>query len=308
MSNFNSQTPEAANPNPKNFEAKIRNQKDLAIDILCELAGSAILAFATNNVAIAGEFPLAGFNGIALLFYRWFGLPIGAMMIVLNVVPALLAWRIMGKSFVLRTLRCMLMSSIMVDYLAPLFPVYTGSRMLAALAAGVLYGIGYAIIYARGSSTGGSDFIMIVLKHFFPHIQTGTISFVLDFGVVVGTGLLMGDVDGIILGLVVNYLMAAVIDKIILGMNAGNVAMIITDHSQEIARLVDRVADRGCTIFHAEGGFNGAPHDMVLVAGSTRDIFRVCQAVKREDPASFTIVTASSEVNGEGFKVTRVGE
>ena len=284
------------------------NGREFAMDLLYELAGSIILAVATTNVAVGGNFPLAGFNGIALLFYRFFGLPIGKMLIVLNIVPAILAWRIMGQRFVLRTLRCMLLSSIMVDYLAPLFPVYQGDRILTALAAGVLYGIGYAIIYSRGSSTGGSDFIMITVKHFFPHVQTGTITFLLDFVVVVGTGLLMGDIDGIILGLVVNYLMAAVIDKIILGMNAGNVAMIITDHGNDIACLINQVSGRGSTIFRAEGGYKGTPHDMVLVAGSNRDIFRICKAVKNADPSSFTIVTTSSEVNGEGFKVTRVGE
>ena len=65
----------------------------------------------------------------------------------------------------IKSIRCMVISSLFIDYIAPAFPVYTGSRMLAAISTGVLGGMGYAMIYARKSSTGGSDFIIMASKH-----------------------------------------------------------------------------------------------------------------------------------------------
>ena len=59
----------------------------------------------------------------------------------------------------------------MIDYLAPLFPVYTGSRMLAAICTGVLAGLGYAIIYMQNSSTGGTDFIIMAVKALKPYLS-----------------------------------------------------------------------------------------------------------------------------------------
>ena len=88
-----------------------------------------------------------------------------------------------------------------MDYVAPLFPVYDGSRLLAALCMGVLCGIGYAMIFMRGSSTGGQDFISVAIKKVKPHITLGIITFVLDIcTIILGTALVFKDIDGLIYG------------------------------------------------------------------------------------------------------------
>ena len=71
----------------------------------------------------------------------------------------------------------MIISSLIIDYVAPLFPVYQGDRLLAALCTGVFGGIGYAMIYTRNSSTGGSDFIIMAVKALRPHLSLGNIAF-----------------------------------------------------------------------------------------------------------------------------------
>lgn len=275
-------------------------------DIGFELAGNALLAVATYNVAAASEFPLCGFTGIAMVFHRLFHLPIGMTVLVLNILPALLCMKIIGRDFILKTLRCMVISTLFMDYLAPMLPVYTGDRIIAAIVTGVLYGFGYSLIYIRGSSTGGSDFVMILIKSWRPHVNTGFITFALDFGVVVATGLIFRDIDGIFLGIIINYLMAAIIDKTISGMNSGNVALIVTNRTREIVGWIRDVSERGCTIFEARGGYRGEARDVVMVAGNNRDIYKVRREVKVIDPGSFVIIIPSNAVEGEGFKITRI--
>lgn len=96
--------------------------------------------------------------------------------------------RKIGRSFLLKSMRCMFISSLFIDSLAPLFPFYTGSRLLAALVTGILGGIGYAIIYTRGSSTGGADFLIMALKSMKPHLRLGTIAFSIDIGIILMGG------------------------------------------------------------------------------------------------------------------------
>lgn len=280
--------------------------KETMLDLLYEFVGNVLIAAGTVNVALAAEFPLCGFNGIALVLYRLFHLPIGTMVLIMNVIPALLCIKIIGKDFLIKTFRCMIMSTILIDYIAPRFPMYTGDRMIAAIVAAVLFGLGYALIYSRGSSTGGSDFIMMLIKSYMPHMKTGTIAFLLDFGVVVATGIIFKDIDGIFLGILINYVMAAVIDKVILGMNAGNVAMIVTDHSKDVVKWIDEVSERGSTIFHAEGGYTGLNRDVVMVAGNTRDIYNIRKVIKQRDPKSFVIIMESNAVDGEGFRMVKI--
>ena len=84
-----------------------------------ELLGSILIAVGIYNFAAASAFPMTGFSGIALIFNRLFALPVGLTIIVLNVPVAALCYKLLGKQFFLRSVRCMVISSIMIDYLAP---------------------------------------------------------------------------------------------------------------------------------------------------------------------------------------------
>ena len=126
----------------------------------------------------------------------------------------------------------MVISSIMIDYLASLFPVYTGSRMLAAICTGVLAGLGYAIIYMQNSSTGGTDFIIMAVKALKPYLSLGKIAFLSDVGIILIGGILFRDMDGIVYGMIINFLFAVVVDKAVYGINAGKMAMIVTDRTK----------------------------------------------------------------------------
>ena len=175
---------------------------------------------------------MTGFSGIALIFNRLFALPVGLTIIVLNVPVAALCYKLLGKQFFLRSVRCMVISSIMIDYLASLFPVYTGSRMLAAICTGVLAGLGYAIIYMQNSSTGGTDFIIMAVKALKPYLSLGKIAFLSDVGIILIGGILFRDMDGIVYGMIINFLFAVVVDKAVYGINAGKMAMIVTDRTK----------------------------------------------------------------------------
>ena len=115
--------------------------------LLLEMTGSLLVAIALANFAAAFEFPMTGFSGIALILYRLFHIPLGFTNLILNIPIAIFCYRLLGKQFFYRSLRCMIISSLMMDYLCPLLPVYTGDRLLAALCTGILSGLGYALIY-----------------------------------------------------------------------------------------------------------------------------------------------------------------
>lgn len=277
-------------------------------DVLVEIAGSFLTAIALYNFAVPAAFPMTGFSGLALILYRLFALPIGVMTLVLNIPVAFLCFKRLGHGFFLRSVRCMIISSLFVDYVAPLFPLYTGSRLLAAICAGVLGGIGYAIIYMRNSSTGGTDFIVMAVKSLKPHISLGKIVFAADAAIILLGGILFEDFDGILYGMIVNYIYAIVVDKLMYGMNAGKLALVITNHSTAVTRRIDEVCGRGTTILRGVGGYRQDPREVLLCACSNKEMYLVEKAVKTVDPAAFTIILESNEVHGEGFRTIRVAE
>ena len=283
-------------------------RRSFYIQLIMEIVGSIFIATAIYNFAVFAQFPMTGFSGISIILYRLFHVPIGLSTILLNVPVAALCYKLLGKNFFLSSLRCMVLSSIMIDYFAPLFPVYEGSRLLAALCTGVLGGIGYTIIYMQNSSTGGSDFIIMGIKALNPHISLGKIAFWSDVGIILAGGIIFQDVDGIIYGMIVNYLFAFSVDKIMYGVNAGKMSLIITCHGQKICQVIDECCNRGSTLIEAKGGYQGARKQIVLCACSNREMYLLQRAVKNADPDSFLIIIESNEVHGEGFHMKRIGD
>ncbi len=279
--------------------------KETAIETIASL----LIAVGIYNFAVASKFPMTGFSGISMILYRLFELPIGLTIMILNVPVAIICYRLLGRNFFLRSMRCIVISSLMIDYLAPLLPIYEGSRMISAICTGVLGGLGYAIVYTQNSSTGGTDFIIMAVKALKPYLSLGKIAFLSDVGIILVGGILFEDVDGIVYGMIINFLFAVVVDKVVYGINAGKFALIITEkHGQEIADAIDDCCGRGSTIIQGKGGYQGSPKELVLVACDNKQMFFVQQTVKSVDPAAFTVVLESNEVHGEGFQMFNIGE
>ncbi len=282
--------------------------KNWLADTAVELVGSALTGIAVYNFAVPAGFPMTGFSGLALIAYRLWHIPIGWMTILLNIPVAILCYRLLGRGFFFRSLRCMLLSSLFIDYVAPLLPLYTGGRLLAAICTGVIGGIGYAIIYLRNSSTGGSDFIVMAVKAVRPHVQLGKIIFATDAVIILLGGIIFRDFDGVIYGLIIDYIYAIVTDRIMYGMNAGKLALVVTDRGKETADRIDELVGRGTTIIEARGGYRLDHRDVVMCACSTKEMLTVERAVKDVDANAFTVILESNEVLGEGFKSFRVAE
>lgn len=289
-----------------------KTQKEKAFitakQIFWEIIGSILIAIGVYNFAIHAEFPMTGFSGISIIIYRLWSIPIGFSTILLNIPVAILCWKLLGKGFFLRSVRCTIISSVIIDYIAPLFPMYEGSRLLAALCTGVFAGLGYSLIYMQNSSTGGADFIIMAVKALRPHMGVGRISFAIDAVIIVLGTLVFRDVDGIIYGMIVSFLLATVIDKVMYGMNAGKMALIVTDDGKKICDVIEDCCQRGSTILKAQGGYQQEEREVVMCACNNKEMYLVQQAVKEADPASFMIVLESNEVHGEGFHPIQVGE
>ena len=277
--------------------------KELAMDILVDVVAGMVIAIGVYNFALNANFPVAGFSGIAIILYHLFRIPVGIGTILLNIPVSIFCYKFLGRTFFLKSVKSMIISSILMDYVAPMFPVYNGSRLLAALCMGVLCGGGYAAIFMRGSSTGGQDFITMAIKKVKPHMTLGVITFGFDICTsLLGTILVFKDVDGLIYGIIVTYLMAIVMDRIMYGIDEGKMTLIVTEHGDEVAEQIDEYSGRGSTILQGMGSYSKKKKDVVMCACNNKQMYTIKKMVRQIDPQAFTIIMESNEVVGEGFK------
>jgi len=270
---------------------------------VADIIGSFFIAVGVYNFAVASGFPVAGISGIAIIFYHFFGIPIGVMTAVLNIPIIIICYKLLGKTFLLKSLKTMVISTIFMDVVAPMFPVYEGDLMLSCICMGIFSGLGYALIYLRDSSTGGADFVIMAIRVLRPHLSLGKIIIVLDFAIVLTSGVLIGgNVDKIIYGLISTYILSVVVDKVMYGMDAGKLTLIVTEHGQEVADKIDELTQRGSTLLKGVGSYSKEEKQVVMCACSSKQMHMVQKAVKEVDRAAFLVTMESNEVRGEGFK------
>ena len=165
------------------------------MDCICAM----FVSIGTYNFANASALPLSGVTGVAQIVHYFLHIPIGWMIIIINVPIFIFTFRILGKKFVFRSVVAMVIVSLFIDYIAPLFPIYSGDRLLATVVTAVSTGLGYGIIFQRGSSTCGTDFIVLMLREKHPHLTIGTIGFVVDMVIISAGALTISkNIDGFI--------------------------------------------------------------------------------------------------------------
>lgn len=275
--------------------------KEIFLDLVCDIAGSILYALGIYTFAKMGDFAPGGLSGLALIMNHLWGIPIGIMTLILNIPFVILSFRIIGKTFLLKTARTMILCTIFVDAIFPRFPAYSGSPFMAALFSGLCIGASLSLFYMRGSSSGGTDFLIMSVKALRPHFSIGTVTIVIDFVVIMLGWPVFGSVDSVLYGLVAVFATSVVVDKIMNGIGTGTLAIIITTQGQAVADRIGSVIGRGSTAICARGTYTCEEKEVLLCACSRAQGYILRRTVHEADPDAFVMMTETSEVFGEGF-------
>ncbi|MDO4291862.1 MAG: YitT family protein [Eubacteriales bacterium] len=278
-----------------------RSRRDAALDWASDIAGSIFYSVGIYTFAKMADFAPGGISGLALILNHLWGLPIGATSLVINLPLILLSYRIVGRHFMLKSIRTIIVSTLFLDFVFPLLPVYQGDQLLASLFSGLFFGLGLAVIYMRGSSTGGTDFLTMSIKALRPHLSIGFVTMAIDLVIILLGWPVFGRIDSVLYGLIAAFVTSTVIDKVMYGTNAGKLAIIITTHGQQVANRIDEVCSRGSTVIRARGSYTEMDRQVLLCACSKAESYKVRLAAHQTDPSAFVMITETSEVFGEGF-------
>ena len=278
------------------------NWKELALDTLYDLVGCLLFALGFYTFAEKGGFAPGGVSGIALIIRHFTGAPLGLLSVALNAPILLFTVRYLSRDFFIKSVRTIIISTICFDLIMVQFPVYEGSQLLAALFTGVCSGAGLGIIYMRGTSTGGTDFVIAAVKKTNPHLSFGQITLVIDGMVILAGAVAYGSIDAVLYGLVCVFAATIVMDKIIYGAGSGKLVIAVTNHGQAAADAISDAVERGSTLVPATGSYTGIAREMIYCACSNSEVFRVRKAISTADPGAVIMICEAAEVFGEGFK------
>ena len=275
--------------------------KDLGKDLFFDIAGGIIYAMGIITFAKPARFAVGGLNGFSMVVNHVTNIPIGMITFAINIPLILFSYKILGKFFMLRTAKSMVIVSVILDVLGPMLPVYSGDPMIAAIFAGLCDGIGMGSFYIRGGSTGGIDFITMSIRKMKPHLQLGTMSITINAFVLLCAIFAFGNIDAALYGAVAIFISGTVIDKMMYGVGAGKMLLIITTKGKEIASEISNATHRGSSIIHIQGAYTNDSKELVMSACSKSQVFAARKTAYNIDPACFVMITSTDEVFGNGF-------
>lgn len=283
-------------------KAKRFDAKETLLDLLFFLAGSFLFAASVNMFTSPNQIAPGGFTGISTLVNHLTDLPIGAVMFVLNIPLFVLAFRMFGKDFILKTFIATFLVSAVIDILANVYPVYQGDRLMAAIFGGVCSGGGIALILFRGATSGGTDILAKLLRIKWPHVSMGTVIMVSDLIVVAVSGIVYKNLESSLYAFITTFIASRTIDYVLYGRGYGKMLIIFTDNPKDVSGAITEQMGRGVTILDATGAYTGNKKYMLVCAVRTNEIAKVSKLIKKHDENPFIIVTEAGEIFGEGFK------
>ncbi len=272
-------------------------------DVSVITVGSLLTALGINLFLAPNKIAAGGVSGIAIILHYLIKVPIGATMLAINVILFIMAFLILGRSFGLKSIYATVILSVFVDGLAQTIPNSWAVQdlLLAVLFGDFLTGIGIAMVLSRDASTGGTDIIAMILTKF-TGIDVGKTLLFVDFLVTLFAAISFGKIIGMysLLAVIVN---TTTIDYVLEGISTSFKVIVITIKGKKIAERIIKELNRGVTILEATGAYTGEKRDMLwIILKRPREMIKLRNIIKEEDPTAFMTVSHVREVLGKGFR------
>lgn len=262
-----------------------------------------IAAFVLPNDLITG-----GTTGIALILEHYFGLPIGLSVAIFNIIMFILAILILGKSFALTAL----ISTFYFPWILSQFQKVqfiqnmTDDFLLGSIFAGLMLGLGVGLVIRAGASTGGMDIPPLILnKKFGLPVSVGL--YVFDFTILI-IQMSFRDKERILYGILLVLIYSTLVDKVLLMGKTQMQVKIISDHYEEINKVIQEKLDRGSTFFKTESGYLRKDSFAIMTVVSSRELPKLNELVLEIDQQAFIVINQVNEVMGRGFTLHKQAE
>ena len=269
--------------------------------IFWTVLGSAIFALGFALFLMPNDMNAGGISGLAQVAVEILGFgSVGTLSILINMPLFVMGGIKIGKRFFAGSLLGMMLSSVLID-LFSMFPVMEMEPLLSVLYGGAVCGLGLGVVFVSGTSTGGSDILVRLLKLKYRNVPIGQIAMYFDVVVVILTGIVFRDFSkALYTGLTV-FVTGQVVDAVVYRFDYSKVALIISSEYELIAKTIAKKLDRGATFLHGEGTYHHNQTKVVLTAVKKQQLAELKELVISIDPNAFIIVQEAHQVLGDGF-------
>lgn len=246
-----------------------------------------------------------GIAGLAsVIHYAFDSIPISYAKFTIDMFLLIFGFIILGKGFGIKTIYCVVMSSVLFQFM-PMIPgileisANIDDDLINALIGGMLSGLGIAIIFTQGGSTGGTDIIALTINKY-KNISPGRIYIVCDSLIVLSMLLLPGkNLQDVVYGIIELGAFSITVDMLITGQKQSVQLMIVSRKTTEIVKNLTKAKEEGLPINSVEWSTRG-DNDLLMVVTLKNNVNEVSRTVKEIDPDVFMVTIPVTAVYGGG--------
>ncbi len=279
----------------------------MLLGCLCYGASTSLFLEPTSIVA-------GGISGLAVTFnYIWNILPVGMLIIALNLPILLLAIKAQGWRFVLKCLITVVCLGVITDLLAE-FSFITETvtdKVICSLYGGVLQGIGIGLFVRFEFSSGGTELLGRLVSNKIKSLKINVCVGILDAIIVIIGTIITWKTNGInnmLYALIVIFCSTKVSEIVLVGLEKSKFCFIISEKGAEISELLVKNSPRGVTMITGEGMYTHKNRNVLMTCVKNRQLPQLKHLVYSVDTNAFVIVSDANEVRGKGFTSLAEGE
>lgn len=271
--------------------------------------GMLIYAFAATGFLVPHKIVGGGATGISTVLFYLFGIPVGVGYFLVNIILLIIAMKVLGPKFGVKTIFAIAVGSLFLGIMQPLMPVdgiLPDEKFMSTIIAAMLTGVGIGLSITVGGSTGGTDIIaMLVTKYH--NVSPGRVLMVADFCVIAMTLLIYDPLDreafgGLIYGYVMMGIVSFTVDYVLTGKTQSAQLFIFSEKYDEIARELTNQVHRGVTLIDAKGWYSGQEKKVIMIVARKYEASEVLRIARQIDANVFMTMAPVMGVFGKGFE------
>lgn len=276
-------------------------KKDFYKRIVVIIIGIFLLALTYNLFLLPYNLVIGGTTGLSIVvgpLFNWdatiFLYACAIILVILSII--LLGIKRTGISIIGSLVYpfFITLTAPLADYLKQY--IVFDNMILVVLATGILYGIGYGLVYKMGFDTGGSDIVVRIFNKFF-HMPEGKCSLLIQ-GFVVIVGALVFGITQMIYAIIILIIYTSIMDKIMIGISNSKLFFIHTKELEKVEEFIIKDLHTGVTVLDIEGGYSKQKSNILMCVVPNKDYYLFKEAILSVDENAFFVINDCYEVHG----------
>ena len=264
------------------------------------VVGALISALALDLFLAPNRIAPGGASGLGTILLNALGVPVSVTVLAVNLILFAVGFKKFGKKTIAMTFAASLMLSAFIQIFSFLKPL-SDDMLLSSAFGGAMLGFGSGLTIASGASTGGTDFLAVILNGSFSHVAVADFILIIDLVIAVLSGVVFKNYSLLLYALFALYVNARFVDRVINGFRFARLVYVVSAKNKQIAEKLVKELDMGVTALYGRGMYSGN-EQMVLMCAMRRNEFpKFRKTIEAQDKNAFIILAEANEVLGEGF-------